>query len=62
MAPCHLLECKLTYIQKTTEEDVLHAAKNESKNVTLVYASEKAMEFKLETQALPGPLEVAHHI
>ncbi|EHK99966.1 hypothetical protein M7I_4049 [Glarea lozoyensis 74030] len=36
---------------------VLEAAKTESKNITLVYASEKAMEFKLETQALPGPLE-----
>jgi hypothetical protein len=45
-------------VQKTTEDKVLDVAKNESKNITLVYASEKAMEFKLETQALPGPLDV----
>ncbi|EPE34655.1 hypothetical protein GLAREA_10349 [Glarea lozoyensis ATCC 20868] len=44
-------------VEKTTLEKVLEAAKTESKNITLVYASEKAMEFKLETQALPGPLE-----
>jgi hypothetical protein len=56
----HCLKCKLTSIQKTTEETVLNAAKNESKNITLVYASEKAMEFKLETQALPGPLDVRY--
>ena len=48
----------LTATKKTTEEKVLLAAKEESKNITLVYASEKAMEFKLETQMLPGPLDV----
>jgi hypothetical protein len=42
--------------QKVTEKKVLEAAKTESKNFLLVYASEKAMQF--EPKPLPHPLEV----
>jgi len=47
--------------QKTTEEKVLEAAKNESNNTILVYASEKALNF--QKHALPKALDVCfpHH-
>lgn len=44
--------------QKTTEEKVLEAAKTESKNILLVYASEKAMDF--EVKPLPTSLQVCN--
>jgi hypothetical protein len=44
------------FLQKTTEEKVLEAAKTESKNVVLVYASDKAMDFA--PKPLPLALEV----
>lgn len=44
--------------QKTTEEKVLEAAKTESKNMLLVYASEKAMDF--EVKPLPASLQVCN--
>jgi hypothetical protein len=46
----------LTFLQKTTEAKVLEAAKTESKNVILVYASERAMDH--QNIALPKPLDV----
>ncbi|TVY84170.1 hypothetical protein LSUE1_G000958 [Lachnellula suecica] len=42
-------------VEKTTEDKVLEAAKTESRNILLVYASDKAMSF--ENKALPPPLE-----
>lgn len=42
--------------QKTTEYNVLEAAKSESKNIILVYANEKAMTWNMKP--LPIPLEV----
>ncbi|KAG9236630.1 hypothetical protein BJ875DRAFT_455983 [Amylocarpus encephaloides] len=48
-------------VEKMTEAHVLEAAKIESKNILVVYASEKAIDFKFETQALPTPLETFIH-
>ena len=46
----------LTVPKKVTEIEVLHASKNGSQKLLLVYASDTAMKY--ESQKLSGPLRV----